>query len=37
VSVPGAYNVFVKSTGRVHVTSDVYFTERYFHIGYLRI
>ena len=30
VSTPGAYNVFVKSTGRVHVTSDVYFTERYF-------
>ena len=29
VSVPGAYNVFVKSTGRVHVTSDAYFTERY--------
>ena len=30
VTIPGAYNVFVKSTGRVHVTSDVYFTERYF-------
>ena len=27
---PGAYNVWVKSTGRVHVTSDVYFSERHF-------
>ena len=29
-TVPGAYSVFVKSTHRVHVTSDVYFSERYF-------
>ena len=27
---PGAYLVWVKSTGRVHVTSDVYFAERRF-------
>ena len=29
-SSPGAYNVWVPSTGRVHTSSDVYFTERLF-------
>ena len=29
-SSPGAYNVWVPSTGRVHCSSDIYFTERFF-------
>lgn len=29
-STPGAYYIHVKSTGRVHVTSDIYFAERHF-------
>ena len=29
-SSPGAYNIWVPSTGRVHFSSDIYFTERFF-------
>ena len=29
-SSPGAYNIWVPSTGRVHRSSDIYFTERFF-------
>ena len=29
-SSPGTYNIWVPSTGRVHCSSDIYFTERFF-------
>ena len=29
-SSPGAYNLWVPSTGRVHCSSDIYFPERFF-------
>ena len=29
-SSPGAYNVWVPTTGRVHYSSNIYFTERFF-------
>ena len=28
--LPGAYNIWVPSTGRVHTSSNVYFTEHFF-------